>query len=106
MGGRDGGASAALWLTCADAAVDGNAGSRTWDSAWLCGRSEGEDAGLRLALLVLGHHVHLVLRVPVQAAQHHVLAVVGDADLGLPVGAVLLQDGGDKEATVENCDTG
>lgn len=38
--------------------------------------------------------MHLVLRVPVQAAQHHVLAVVGDADLGLPVGAVLLQDGG------------
>lgn len=68
-------------------------GSRTWDSAGLCGRSEGEDARLRLALLVLGHHVHLVLRVPVQAAQHHVLAVVGDADLGLPVGAVLLQDG-------------
>lgn len=68
----------------------------TWHGAGLCGRPEGEHARVRLALLVLGHHVDLVLRVPVQAAQHHVLAVVRDADLRLPVAAVLLweEEGG------------
>lgn len=70
-------------------------GGCTWHGAGLCGRPEGQHARLRLPLLVLGHHMDLVLRVPVQAAQHHVLAVVRDADLWLPVVAVLLWDGGE-----------
>lgn len=72
----------------------------TWHGAGLCGRPEGEHAGVRLALLVLGHHVDLVLRVPVQAAQHHVLAVVRDADLRLPVAAVLLREAGGRRLRV------
>lgn len=94
-----GGASAALyeWGTVR-AGLSWKGGVCVWGGTWhgagLCGRPEGEHAGVRLALLVLGHHVDLVLRVPVQAAQHHVLAVVRDADLRLPVAAVLLREEG------------
>lgn len=97
-GGVGGGASAALyeWGTVRAGLSwkGGVCGGGTWHGAGLCGRPEGEHAGVRLALLVLGHHVDLVLRVPVQAAQHHVLAVVRDADLRLPVAAVLLWEEG------------
>lgn len=66
-------------------------GNGTWDGGGLRGCPEGEDARLRLALLILCHDVNLVLRIPVQAAQHHVLAAVGEADLGFPLRPVLLR---------------
>lgn len=66
-------------------------GFGTWDAGGLGGCSEGQDARLGFALLVLGHHVHLVVRVPLQPAQQHVIAAVGDADLWLPDRALLLK---------------
>ncbi len=79
-------------------------GNSTWDDGGLCGCSEGEDAWLRLALLILCHHVDLILCIPVQAAQHHILTAVGKADLWFPVRYMLLRKkcGGDK---THNCVT-
>lgn len=62
----------------------------TWHVPGLGGGSEGEDSRQGFAPLVLGHHRHLVVRVPVQAAQQHVIAAGGDADLRLPHGALFL----------------
>lgn len=47
--------------------------------------SEGQSAGLGLALLVLCHHEHVILGVPLQPDQHYILAHIGQTDLGLPV---------------------
>lgn len=86
-----GGSLHALWLLPVYVDAGGEVmGDGTWDGGGVRSRSVGDDAGLRLALLVLGHHVNLVLGVPVQAAQRHVLAVVGNADFRFPVGYVLL----------------
>lgn len=78
----------------ADAAVRGRSGwdggSSTWDSGGLGGCREEQHAGRRLALLVLCQHVNLVLGVPLQAAQHHVLTAVRKADLWFPVRTLLL----------------
>lgn len=73
-------------------------GNGTWESGGLRGCPEGEDARLGLALLILCHDANLVLRIPVQAAQHHILAAMGEADLWFPVRPVLLRKecGGDK----------
>lgn len=76
----------------------------TWDGGGLCCSREGEGAGLRLALLVLGHHVDFILRVPVQAAQHHVLTAMGQADLRLPVRNVLLGKVAEKGGRVKHSD--
>lgn len=68
-------------------------GDLTWDSSGLCGRSEGEHTGFGLALLVLRYHIDLVLCIPVQAAQHHIIAAVREADLRFPVRNMLLKAG-------------
>lgn len=60
-------------------------GNSTWDSSGLCGCSEDDGAGLRLALLIRCNHVNLVLCIPLQAAQHHILTALGKADLWFPV---------------------
>lgn len=62
----------------------------TWAAGGLGGRSEGEDSSQGFALLVLSHHQHIVVRVPIQAAQQHVIAAGGDADLRLPDRALFL----------------
>lgn len=73
-------------------------GNGTWDSGGLCGCPEGEDARLRLALLILRHNANLILCIPVQVAQHHILTDIREADLGFPVRPMLLRKecGGDK----------
>lgn len=68
-------------------------GSRTWDGGGLRCCFDGDDAGVGSALLVLCHHVDLVLRVPGQAVQRHVLAQRRDADLWFPLRDVLLFKG-------------
>lgn len=87
---------------CAVADVCGcwgwDGGNGTWESGGLRGCPEGEDARLGLALHIHCHNANLVLRIPVQAAQHHILAAAGEADLWFPVRPVLLRKecGGDK----------
>lgn len=68
--------------------VDGNS---TWDGSGLWSCSDGADAGLRPSLLILCHHVNLILCIPVQAVQHHILTVIGEAHLWFPVRYILLR---------------
>lgn len=57
----------------------------TWDGFRLGGRPEGHGGPLRLPLLVLRHHHHVVLGVPLEGAEDHVVAVAGHPDLGFPL---------------------
>lgn len=77
---------------CVDARgrYDGNS---TWDSCGLCICFEGEDAGLRFALLILCHHMNLILCVPFQAVQEDIGTVTGKAELWFPVRYTLLRKG-------------
>lgn len=80
---------------CTVAGVCGCSGwddrNSTWDGSGLCSCSEGEDSRLRLALLILCHHANLILCIPLQAVQHHILTAMRKADLWFPVGYMLLR---------------
>ena len=65
-------------------------GDGTWDGGGLGGCREVQHAGRRLALQVLCEHVDLVLGVPLQTFQHHVITAARKADLWLPVSSLPL----------------
>lgn len=65
----------------------------TWDGGRLCSCSEVQDAWLRSALLVFCHDLDLVLCVPVQAVQNHMLTPVRETDLRFPQRHILLEMG-------------
>lgn len=77
----------------------------TWYGFRLRRRPEGNGGCLGLALLVLGHHHHVILGVPQQPIEDHVVAVAGHPDLWFPLRCLLLQ----REAgtlfnwTIEKC---
>ena len=64
----------------------------TWDGSGFWRDSDGQGPRLGLPLLVLCHHKYIVLRVPLQSAQNHILTATGQSDLWLPVGLMLLKD--------------
>lgn len=56
----------------------------TWGGGGLRGCAEVQRARLRLALLVLGHHRHVILSVPVQVSEEDVSTCARDTDLVFP----------------------
>lgn len=57
----------------------------TWDGLWLCGCSDGHGGRLGLPFLILCHHVDVILCVPVQPPENHVLAAAGQPDFRFPL---------------------
>ena len=69
----------------------------TWDG---CGLGRGPEHKVRrlgLALLVLGHHIDLVLSIPVQGLEHDVVTARWEPDLWFPLGGDLLGETGKKD---------
>lgn len=69
----------------------------TWDG---CGLRRGLElimSRLGLPLLVLGHHVDLILNIPVQGLEHDVVTARREPDLWFPLGGELLGDTGRKD---------
>lgn len=78
-------------LRLAVSMLQGYGVGRTWDGGGFWQGPEGEYAWIRSSSLVFGNDGDLVLRVPFQTSQNNVLAAVGQADLWLPVLAILLR---------------
>lgn len=66
----------------------------TWNCFRLCRRPERHGCWLGPALLILCHHIDIVLGVPLQPAEHHVLTATGQPDLWFPVCSLYLRTHG------------
>lgn len=72
-------------------------GTRTWDGCGLGRGPEHKMSRLGLPLLILSHHVHLILSVPVQGLEQDVVTARREPDLWFPVGGELLGETGRKD---------
>lgn len=82
----------ACWLQIVGSGCGFRVGrGRTWNGGGFWRGPEREGSRFRFAPQVFGHNGDVIVRVPFQTPQHNVLAAIGQADLWLPVLAMLLQ---------------